>query len=138
MAQLFPVGQGPNTEPESNHHYPRVRSPQWVSSIELLAADAYPGSLFPKGVAIYGKLGFAPRTLLEAANLRESHYRSYFQDHQFDQIIIDITDMNRHVSGDYHAVLGDIIVRGGHERSDALMLHFTAPVMTPLWPRSPL
>ncbi len=110
-------------------------SPQWVSSLELLAADAYP-ELFPKSVAVYGRLGFSPRTLLEAANLRESHYRSYFQDQQFDQIIIDITDMNRHVSGDYHAVLGDIILRGGHERSDALMLHFTAPGDDPNYGRA--
>ena len=101
-------------------------SPQWVSSIELLPSDAYP-ELFPKAIALYGKLGFAPRTLLEAANLRGSHFRSYFQDQQIDQLIIDITDMNRHVSGDYHAVLGEIIIRGGYERSDALMLHFTAP-----------
>ena len=44
--------------------------------------------------------------------------------------------MNRHVSGDYHAVLGDIIVRGGHERSDALMLHFTAPGDDPNYGRA--
>ena len=35
--------------------------------------------------------------------------------------------MNRHVSGDYHAVIGEIIVKSGYSKSDALSLSFTAP-----------
>ena len=133
MAPLFRLVKRPNTEPESNHHYPRVRCTSVGLIVELLAADACLSS-FPRVSRFMGSC-FAPRTLLEAANLRESHYRSYFKTNN-STVIIDVTDMNRHVSGDYHAVLGDIIVRGGHERSDALMLHFTAPGDDPNYGRA--